>query len=289
MIDNLIAPGAYENMPPEIYHADPALGSSGVKLMLECPKLYHWHYLDTTNTERGKRKPSMEFGSAAHTFILEPDEFYRRYEIAPEMTVDKKTGEEKPLTRKHKEWDERKTEAESEGKTLLMYDDLIALERLYNAIQCHDLARNILTGGVFEKSFFSIDQETGVRIKGRPDYIIDDVMVDFKTTGISLGVSTYSKQEYNLSRHVQAYLHKKCAEDAGGHTIKHFLHVVQMQEPPYLVRIFRVPDDWLQLGKSETDYALQIIKECQEKNDYPGYPMEIEDLILPSWAGNALV
>ena len=74
-----IAPGIYDNLPADDYHADEAIGHSDcVTLMDECPA--HWLY-KSTHPESPKRE--FDIGTACHTMLLEPDQFADKFMVLP--------------------------------------------------------------------------------------------------------------------------------------------------------------------------------------------------------------
>lgn len=268
--------GIDSTMSNEDYHAHPAIGSSGIKLFLESPEIYHYEYIS------GHKKDSnaQNYGTAAHCYMLEPQVFEERFIIAPKEA----TGRNKKV------WKLAVKEAVNQGKTCLLPKEWEQLQAMRNKLMQHKIARGMLLAkGSFELTAFAIDEETGLHIKARPDRIVDDMIIDYKTTAISLGLTAQQRLAYGLSRHVQGAHHKNVMELATGTPINKVLHLVQMTEPPYLVRVFNLSPDLLAYGKREVDRALLEIAECQRTGIYPGYPDdEIEDLNLPNWAGTEI-
>jgi hypothetical protein len=213
--------------------------------------------------------------------VLEPDVFAERYIIASEAAKDRRAAA----------WKRAEEEAEAEGKAAVLHKDFERLQAMRGALLAHKLVRGILTAKErkFEMTAFCVDEETGLHLKARPDIFLDDLIVDYKTTGIDLGVTAYSRHEYSMGRHIQGWHHKNVTEKAAETQIHKVLHIVQQAEAPYLVRVFNMGEDWLDLGRRMTDTALLEIAECQRTGKWPGYPeTDIEDLILPNWAGTEI-
>lgn len=62
--------GIYKDLDIDAYHRGAGLSSSGINLLLKCPKRYWYQYLSGKYTR--KETPDFLFGSAVHTAVLEP-------------------------------------------------------------------------------------------------------------------------------------------------------------------------------------------------------------------------
>lgn len=284
--------GIYTNnqLSNEDYHSSDAIGSSGIKEFLECPALYHAKYI--SKTAESKYSNATSIGTHAHLTLLEPEKFEDEYLIAPKTYISnkgKKNEQEKPLDKKTVTgWKEFCTEASEMRKTPLLHKEFEQITAMAAAVKAHNLANVMLTKGRAEMSFFAKDPETGLMLKSRPDYLvkmdgIGNVLVDYKTTGLDLSESAQSRNAFSLGRQIQAAHHKRVTELATGGEIAEVLYVTQMQSAPYLVRVFRMPHDALQVGQDQVSQALIGLAHCQEDGIYPDYPHEIEDLVMPRW------
>ena len=282
--------GIYPDLSNDAYHADLAIGSSGLKAFGECPAIY-WHCYLNPNREQKAESKFSGIGSHAHVALLEPHLFARDYIVAPEFAVvnkGKKNEDKKPMNKAHGDWKDFEEYAVFEGKIPLLYSEFQQSSAMAAAIKRHDLANAMLTGGKAEMSFFAVDEATGLMMKSRPDYLVKVegvgvVLVDYKTTAISLGTSKQSNHAFNLGRQIQAAHHKTVTELATGGQIDEVCYVTQMQEAPYLIRVFRMPAEAIAIGEEQRRIALNGIAECTENGVWPDYPHTIEDMIIPGW------
>src|SRR5690606_25985267 len=76
-------PGLYKGISNEDYHRSPGISNSGIRLILDCPKIYYYRYL-SGEYER-KESADKKIGTAVHTLVLEPDTFFDRYLIVDAM------------------------------------------------------------------------------------------------------------------------------------------------------------------------------------------------------------
>lgn len=273
-----LPPGVYNDLDIDAYHSDPAIGSSGIKAFLESPRLYQYQYL-TADAERAQPSRSMIKGSATHTILFEPHLFQDLFDIAqPEME-----------DRRAKGWKALNDEAAFQGKTLLLYKEYQGLKAMRDQLHQHEIIRNMLGfEGHAEQSHFILDGETTLMVKARPDRLMlnQGVIIDYKTTKTSLDIRAFADHSFRMGRHIQAAHHRAVVQDSLNIEIKSIIHIAQMQEPPYLCRVFVLQEDWLRIGDAERKKALAQIAECQAKQDYPSF-MDghiVVDLPVPAWA-----
>lgn len=274
----------------EDYHANPAIGSSGLKSFKECPAIYYDKYLapDREPTEESK---AMRLGSFAHIKLLEPERFKKEYWISPEFAVvnkGKKNEALKPMNRAHGDWGVFEEECAALGKKPILHSEYDEITAMALAISKHPLASRMLMNGQEEMSFFTQDPESGLMMKSRPDYLVKlpdygVCLIDYKTTAISMTTTKQSNHAYGLGRHIQAAHHKTVAELATGGQIDNVVYITQMVKRPYLLRFFRMPTHSLQRGMDERRTYLDGIAECIQKNHWPEYSSEIEDYVEPGY------
>lgn len=267
--------GIYTDLSNEEYHADPAISASGLKVLVtKSPKHYKAEYIDRVVE---KKTAVMDFGNAAHSFILEPDTFEEEYHVAPAgLRMDKRTKAYKDL------------QEDAGVKKVLPHVEYVKLLGMRESFHNHPLAPNILKAGEVETSHFAEDPVTGLMIRARPDIWVSEapqIIADYKTTGTDIGVTYYEKHSFNMRRDIQAAFHKAVVELTTGEKVDQVLHIVQETAPPYDIRVFRLHGEWLENGEVDMRLALDRLKECIESGNFPGYESDIIDLELPGYAG----
>jgi len=66
------------------------------------------------------------------------------------------------------------------------------------------------------------------------------------------------------------------------------VEIVVESDEPHAVAVYHVPDDVLDQGREEYMRLLELLDECERKNEWPGpVPLE-ETLSLPSWVYGGL-
>ncbi|EOF6530709.1 exonuclease VIII, partial [Salmonella enterica] len=86
-----IQPGIYYDIPNEAYHAGPGVSKSQLDDIADTPAIYLWRKNAPVDTEKTK---SLDTGTAFHCRVLEPEEFSKRFIIAPEFNRRTSAGKE---------------------------------------------------------------------------------------------------------------------------------------------------------------------------------------------------
>jgi hypothetical protein len=229
---------------------------------------------------RSEPTASMEFGTATHVAILEPERFLREFALWQSEGDDGKTRQ-----RRGKAWDAFK--AANDGKTIIRdaeYDEAIVLSR---AVRDDPLAMKYLAMGRHEVAASWTDAHTGVSCKGRVDWLtkVDgaSVIVDVKTTRC-VEPWSFSKDVAKFGYHLQCAFYADGFEAATG-VAPEFRVVAVESDAPYDVVVYRVPPDVLDIGRDEYRRLLEILVDCRQRDYWPGVGDGVEqDLALPAWA-----
>lgn len=249
-----------EKMTNAEYRQADGISRSELQLFRKSPK--HYEYAKTHPTES---TPSLAFGSAAHKYILEKDDFFNEYAIIP--NVDRRTKEGKEQYARFL--------ADSEDKELLTLDDYAVITEMAKAIDEHPFARAFL-GGEHEVSLFWTDAETGEKVKCRPDVILNDstvtgkkMIVDYKTTdSLEDGHFERSCKKYGYQLQSGMYregVFQNYLEDYG------FAFVAQEKKAPYCVRVFVCTEQYINEGYDEYRALMGLYHHCKELGKFPSY------------------
>lgn len=239
------------------YRAYPAISRSDLFKLKKSP--LHYKY---ASEHKEEPTPALNFGSAAHKYILEREDFDTEFAIAP--NVDKRTKEGKAV---FAEFQER-----SEGKTIISVDDFEKIKEMAKAIDEHPIASDLIKGK-HEVSLFWVDADTGEECKIRPDCIHEDgngvVIVDYKTTAtVEDGAFEKSCRKYGYKLQAGMYREgyfQNFFEDAG------FAFIAQEKEAPYAVRVYVCTDEYMNEGFDEYRALLGLYHECKLADNYKGF------------------
>lgn len=175
---------------------------------------------------------------------------------------------------------EAREKAYIDGKTPLLPQDMRKAEDMAAALTEHPLAVETLTGDT-ERSMFW--QQDGLWLRGQMDVHAPGSHVgDYKTAADASGPG-FIKAAWRYRYHMQAAWYQTGVHLLTGERLP-FRFVVQEKEAPYLVSVWEIPDDYLQLGRADMDDAIDLYLQCKESGEWPGYPDEIQTLMPPAWA-----
>ena len=272
-----------DNIPLDEYHnMKDHLSSSGIRTLLVTPAHYEYDYIK--HPEAYEPTDAQAVGAAVHKLALEGMEAFEKEFMVATEDADH---------RGRKPWKEQADVAEQLGKKLIMHKDFIRISEMANQLDRHTLAANILKNGHKEQSHFCempYELPSGevmmIKAKARPDFIRHgDYIADYKTTNVELDVTTFSRHFFSFKNHVQGKWHKDVCETTTGKKLDNVIYVTQMQNPPYLVRIFVMEQSHMDVADAEIATALRWFTEGKQTGIWPGYPMQVETLIMPTWYG----
>lgn len=266
-------------MTNEEYHAHPAIGASGLKLLARSPLHYWAAYIDP---EREPMKPTaaMALGTATHCAILETHRFDDLYTVMPEG-LDRRTTQGKAL------W----AEIEATGKQVLKADDFDRLMRMRTAVQSNGDALHVMRHATdHEISLFWRDADTGVECKIRPDIYVAPceafprgLIADLKTTS-DASPAAFGRQAWGLNMHIQAALYTSGAQIALNLPQRpDFAWIAVESERPHAVMVYHAPDDVIAYGDREVARLLELYARCCANDEWPAYG-DAQPLMLPGYA-----
>ena len=245
------------------YQESPALNASGAKIILQSP-LHYQQWLK----EPQEDTPALKIGRLVHLASLEPQKYSKEVLTAPEC--DRRTTIGKELwanfTLALKPDQIAITQSESELITNVAASARTGLAKISQSMGDPEWIVETPRYGKFE----------GIDIKGRPDLVLGDTVVDVKTTN-EASPKAWGRDCVNFKYHLQAawYLHLVGA--------KRFLFVVVEKNPPYDWTIYELDEQALAEGAKLMASACALYGECNLYKVFPGYPKNIQTLTLPRW------
>jgi exodeoxyribonuclease VIII len=252
-------------MPNDLtsYNENPALNCSGAKIILQSP-LHYQQWLKEPHEDT----PALKIGRLVHLASLEPQRYSKEVLTAPECDRRTKIGKElwENFIGALKPDQIAITQSESELITNVAASARTGLAKISQSMGDPEW---IVETPVYNKF-------NGISIKGRPDLVLGDVVVDVKTT-LDAGSKSFSRDCVNFKYHMQAawYLHLVGA--------KRFLFVVVEKNPPYDWTIYELDEQAIAEGAKLMASACALYGECNLYKVFPGYSKNIQTLSLPKW------
>lgn len=223
------------------------------------------HYLYAVNNPRPET-PALKFGTAAHKFILEEEDFWNQYALAPEVDRRTKAGKEAYAAFCESLGDKEAISVTDYGTILLMND----------AVMANPTAKALLKTGKHEVPIEWNEATTGEPCKCRPDVITEynglKYIVDYKTTtSCENGHFERSCRLYGYKLQAAMYLDGIFAETLEPYR---FAFVAQEKNPPYAVRVYFCDDGFIDEGTELFRSLIGIYHKCKQTGSWPGYEDE---------------
>jgi hypothetical protein len=264
--------GLVHDMPAESYRADPGVSNSMLSSMSKSPAHCYALHLDPA-------RPSVEStaaqfaGSLAHTLILEPQEFKRRYVAKPPGTDYR--------TKEGKAWRDAQT------MPIIDMDSTITAESQRDAVLSVPALSSLLRAGNAEASVFWNDAATGLRCRARPDWLHwtgpkRAAVLDVKTIS-ELTPRTVEKAIAAYGYHRQA-AHYSAGLEAVGITVDEFVFGFVSSSYPFLAVAYVLDDDTMQQGREEVSELLDRFANCVQRDNWPAFGDGYQLIGLPAWA-----
>lgn len=287
----IVGPGVYQSMPAMQYHALDGASNSRLTQLMRSPA-----HLKAYLSEPGKDTTALRIGRAAHSAILEPDDFDASFTLADRCQAIKKDKEQCNNTgiAFHSDlgWlcgvHAKGAPGEFDQRRIIVPPgDYAMCVEMRDSVLASASARGLLAGdGDVELTLIWNDLVSGVRCKGRLDryapLVSSGCIVDVKTTRDA------SRREFERSifahgYHRQGALYLEGAK-ANGLSAEHFVIIAVEKEPPYAVAVYRLTEGAIDAGREQVAPLLARYAECVERNEWPSYPDEVQDIALPHYA-----
>lgn len=263
--------GVHHGIAPADYHGLPGCSKSMLdKLRLSPATLRDW--LD--NPEAEEKKDSLTLGSAIHCAVLEPDQFAKRFAVAPDVSGATKEGKA------------FKVAAESKGLTVVRAGDARWIEAIARRVRANKTVKDWLADTTRCIELTVIWERDGFVCRARPDLVLplNGLVVDLKTTRKTMEDFPSDIAQYRL--HWQAAWYLDGLEAATKTPWDRFVFIAAHKARPYLVSLHEIVrgDKAFVRGQREVGEMFDRYVECCKSQRWPGYPEEAQPVVLPKWA-----
>lgn len=261
--------GTYPGITEVDYHSGafgPAgsLSSTEAKLLLQAPIL-----LRQARETAAEPKAVYDFGHVVHSLVLGVG--------LPVYVHD---------------WPDLRTKAAKEdvaaarlaGKVPVKRADYDTMCECAEAVLGNPVARELLEHGAPEVSMYAVDEQTGVWMRGRVDWVTHGtpVIVDLKTT-VSAQPGDWRRQAATLDYAVQREWYRQIWAALHGGEEPRFLHIIVEKKPPYLNAVVEMDFDFEEVGKMRARQALDLYARCTADDYWPGIPPIVHRVGPPLW------
>lgn len=256
--------GVVYDLPENAYFASPALSSTQVKWLIDCPARYRFNLLNPPPP-----KDEFNLGSALHTKVLGTG---WDVEVLP---FDAYT------TRAAKQ---ARDEAYASGRVPLLMKQKVMVDAMAESILADADARDHLEHGKPEVSVFATDPDTRIDMRCRFDWLDEDenVAVDLKTTAGMCTIEGFSDAVARWGYDVSQGHYLDTMELATGDRPR-MRYIVVEKTAPYFTAVLKLSSDEMKMGVIEARSARARLRACLNADIWPDRPTGIQTTRAPMW------
>lgn len=269
--------GIVYDLPEELYHAQPDLSSTGVRLLLPeykgSPKKFQY-----AQTHR-KDSRAFDFGLAAHAKVLGVGAgiaVYPPEHLTPSGNVSTK--------KETVAWEQ---EQRANGLTPVSPGEVQKVDAMAEAVLAHPAARLYFEVAQFREAsvFAEVD---GVPCRARFDALSGETRngtyaVDLKT-GDDATPDGFTRSVKKWGYDVQDAFYDEVHHAATGRHVDEFWFVVVERSAPFEVGVYDLEEQWVAMGRSKTARARELYQEANSTGVWRGYDPTPRTLAPPAWA-----
>lgn len=293
----LTEPGAYTGISNADYHRAanllpaPSLSSSGAKMILE-RSLYHFWANSPMNADRpaeeAEESEAKRIGKAAHDMLLLPESWTTGYYVMPE-------GFNSAHTSRFAMAIAERAAAQRRGMTILSFREWQTARRVVRSIEGDAGAFAALQAGQPEVTLVWQDQDTGVWLRARPDWLpnsiiagrsdVARVVTDLKfMAGDNCHPDGWSRAVGRYGYHISAGFYDMGIEAIFGRGADAHIFLPVEKDYPHYVSLYQLPSADLARGKAQARIAINRFAEALQRGTeaaaWPGYTADVEQVGL---------
>lgn len=265
------APGIYDNINIDEYHAAEGISASGINLILDCPQRYYYEYHQkAAEVDIQKERDKYKLGRAVHMLALEPHKFNETFFLMREkVNLTTKAGKELYA----------QAELDARGRTILRAGEWEDISFMADAIKAHQIWDHLKDAKV-EHSIFFNGGTFDAKLRARPDIFDSRLIIDLKTTE---SIKNFQRSIYSYGYHRQAAMQIDALKSIDG-IERQFAFFVVEKKAPYLTACFALDAVSLMQGRKEYLEGVDTYSTCLMDNEWPGYDANFQLTEMPKWA-----
>lgn len=264
------------------YHADTQLVShSALEAFRESRWSYYLRYI-TGELPAKEPTPAMQLGTALHAYCLERENYGALVAVSPELAPDGKPWLRRKGSDHERWWQEWLSQ--SRHKAVITEDQWATVQQMAQALRNEPRCKYLLeAAGENEVSVGWQDATTGVACKCRPDRLVENVVVNLKTTAATTA-GGFARQCASLGYHRADAFYRDGVAALLGTDVYH-VFVVVSTVPPHEAAVYELDEPAVALGREQYRKSLSDLTTCRETGNWrPATWGQVVRLGLPTWA-----
>lgn len=271
-----IEDGIYTDLSIEDYHKNRThISATQIKYARQSPKHFHYYITGKMPYKDGGH---FDMGNAFELALLAPDEYLQKVAILPDGEWCEALKEEYKSPRSTNKYKQMYDEFMRANKGKYIINDVgensfEIIEEMLSSCYQDKIIQGLIKNTEYQLSLFWTDEETGIKLKTRPDFCKrkKNVIVNVKTTidGSPAGFShDLAKYDYPL----QAAIEITGSLRTGlMDTVDNYFWLVVEKVPPFNATIYEFDQQDIKTMMDTLYYTLGRLKKSQDQNLWPGY------------------
>lgn len=256
----------HDNTTEAQYVAMDGLRISSVRAVMQNPARFR-HEQDNPSTAK-----HFTLGSAMHSYLLEGGKSVVHVDVNDWKTKDAQAKRDAAL---------------AAGLYPVNNPENEQALAMAQSLRTHPTVAKHLEAGRTEVAITGVDPETWLPMKARLDILDVDarVILDPKSTA-ALEPHEFGTHAWRYGYHMAAAHYIAMAAQATDTDPAEwqFMFAVVEKKAPYLRFVTQLDAASLELGRIERARGIELYRECETTNKWPGYPTDVTTTTLPKWA-----
>lgn len=266
------------------YHQNPAVSATKIKTFIQSPYLYYRKYVAMDVITNATK--AMKLGSAAHTYILEPEKFGSEYETLP-SDFNGRTNAGKDYI----------AELKQTGRTALTRSEFDGIDALRKAVYMNPTAAILLSNGESEVSW-RIKATEMYDMQSRTDWFVESASAEqvdeLRKYGIEIAVGqpfisdlkttaeldswfrdNYGNAIYAFGAYLQYSFYlaviNAIRKMKGKEIVRHWFFIVVEKQVPNDCAVIALDERSFKLAQRQLTHHLDELMKCYESGNWTGY------------------
>lgn len=271
--------GVYTDITIEEYHANEThLSSTQVRIAKRSLKEFDWYRRGLIKREN---KSHFDFGNAFELALLDMDGFSKKVAICPDnQWIDEALAGNpslvKPRASKHYTDSHAGFIAANKGKYIINDqgpESYKTIEAMLDSCYRDSVIQGLIKNTEYQVSLFWTDEQTGLRLKTRPDICKrkKNVIVNIKTS-LDGSPKAFSRELVNYDYPLQAAQEiTGCLKSGLMEQVDLYFWLIVEKVPPFNATIYEFKQEDISASVDEFRYLVNRISKAREANLFPGY------------------
>jgi len=255
------------------YHSHPAASASKLKALISGTPRDYWAKFVDPDREPFAPTDAMRQGSLVDCLITEPEQYEKRYLVAPQC--DRRTKEGKAI------WAEFQAEAGQREVITRDWEDNAL--RVVEALMRDPDAAPLIRGGEGQDPHFWLDEDCDIDCRYKPDieHPKKGLLIDLKKSR-SANPRMFAAQSYSLAYDLQMAHYSLGFKSRYGKLPEQIILIAYEWQWPHNTSVNILSENLIEEGHRRREEAIVTLKRCWESGIWPSWGAVEMD--VPRWA-----